>query len=338
MSQREANDTKHSFLILGANSFSGASFVRHLRKKNCTVIATSRSKQPDHAFVPYLWDKNGQDIIFERLDLNSEDDSLENILDKYTPTHVVNFAAQSMVGESWLHPQDWMRTNVYSTVRLHETLRNYKNLRKYVQVTTPEVYGSTEGWVSEHRNFNPSTPYAVSRAASDMSLQTYIDRYDFPAVMTRAANVFGSGQQLYRIIPRTILAAMTGEVLTLDGGGASTRVFTHIDDVCDATYRVAVHGTNGETYHISGTNLISIRDCVKLIFNVMEVSFEKLVEVGPERPGKDGSYKLDSSKIRAELGWSDTVLLEDGIKTTIQWLAQFKNKLDHLPKTYSHKP
>ena len=126
------------------------------------------------------------------------------------PTHVVNFAAQSMVGESWLHPDHWMMTNVVSAVRLHDLLRNYDGLERYVHVTTPEVYGSTDGWVTEDAPFNPSTPYAVSRAAGDMSLRTYFANYQFPVVFTRAANVYGPGQQLYRIVPRTIVAAMGG--------------------------------------------------------------------------------------------------------------------------------
>ena len=110
-----------------------------------------------------------------------------------------------MVGESWLNPDHWMMTNVVSTVRLHDRLRSFDFLERYVHVTTPEVYGSTEGWVREDAPFNPSTPYAVSRAAGDMSLRTYFATYGFPVVFTRAANVYGPGQQLYRIIPRTIL-------------------------------------------------------------------------------------------------------------------------------------
>ena len=185
------------------------------------------------------------------------------MLKREKPTHVVNFAAQSMVGESWINPDHWMMTNVVSTVRLHEPLRRYDGLQRYVHVTTPEVYGSTEGWVREDHPFSPSTPYAVSRAAGDLSLRTYHQTYDFPVLFTRAANVYGPGQQLYRIIPRTILAAIGGQKLRLDGGGVSVRVFIHMRDVADATLRIALGGRVGESYHISGYELVSIRQLVK---------------------------------------------------------------------------
>ncbi len=227
------------YLILGSNSFSGATFADHLAAAGHDVIATSRSDEPHEALLPYKWQKRPGRVRFRRIDLNHDLDALKSLLAAERPTHVVNFAAQSMVGESWLHPDHWMMTNVVSAVRLHDLLRNYDALERYVHVTTPEVYGSTEGWIREDAPFNPSTPYAVSRAAADMSLRTYFANYQFPVVFTRAANVYGPGQQLYRIVPRTIVAAMTGQKLRLDGGGQSVRVFIHMSDVagCDAQDR-----------------------------------------------------------------------------------------------------
>src|SRR5207237_10499262 len=159
---------------------------------------------------------------------------------------------KSIVGASGPSAGAWVTTNVGSAVRVHELLRNYDGLQRYVHVTTPEVYGSTDGWVTESAPFNPSTPYAVSRAAADMSLRTYFANYKFPVVFTRAANVYGPGQQLYRIVPRTIVAAMGGQKLRLDGGGKSVRVFIHMTDVSDATLKIARTGRPGDSYHISG--------------------------------------------------------------------------------------
>ncbi|MDU6748286.1 MAG: SDR family oxidoreductase, partial [Bradyrhizobium sp.] len=153
------------YLILGSNSFSGATFVDFLAAAGHDVIATSRSDEPHEAFLPYKWQKRPGNVRFKRVDLNHDLDALKALLAAERPTHVVNFAAQSMVGESWLYPDHWMMTNVVSAVRLHDILRNYDGLDRYVHVTTPEVYGSTEGWVREDAAFNPSTPYAVSRAA-----------------------------------------------------------------------------------------------------------------------------------------------------------------------------
>src|ERR1700720_346189 len=221
---------QEKYLILGSNSFSGATFADFLAAEGHDVLATSRSDESHQAFLPYKWQERPGRVRFKRIDLNHDLDGLKALLGTERPTHIVNFAAQSMVGESWLHPDHWMMTNVVSTVRLHELLRKYDRLERYVHVTTPEVYGSTEGWVCEDTPFNPSTPYAVSRAAGDMSLKTYFANYQFPVVFTRAANVYGPGQQLYRIVPRTILAAMGGQKFRLDGGGKSVPVFIPMRD------------------------------------------------------------------------------------------------------------
>lgn len=275
---------------------------------------------------------------FEQVDINHDLDALDALLKREKPTHVVNFAAQSMVGQSWDHPDDWMRTNVVSTVRLHNLLRAYNGLERYVHVTTPEVYGSTEGWVREDCPYAPSTPYAVSRAAGDMSLKTYTDNFGFPAVSTRAANVYGPGQQLYRIVPRTIYAVTAGQKLRLDGGGKSVRVFIHMTDVSDATLKVALHGATGHCYHISGYELISIRELVEMVLEALGASFENHVEMGPERPGKDTAYMLDTFKIRTELGWRDKISLREGVEDTIAWAKRFEAVLPDLPSQYVHKP
>lgn len=325
------------FLVLGSNSFSGASFVDYLATQGHDVLATSRSQEPHEALLPYKWQKRPGAVRFERIDINNDLAALDALMKAEKPTHVVNFAAQSMVGESWLYPDHWMMTNVVSTVRLHELLRKADHLERYVHVTTPEVYGSTEGWVKEDTPFNPSTPYAVSRAAGDMSLQTYFANYEFPVLFTRAANVYGPGQQLYRIVPRTILAAISGQKLRLDGGGKSVRVFIHMTDVSDATLRIATSGTLGETYHISGYELVSIRTLVEMILARLGKRFEDCVEIGPERPGKDTAYTLDSVKIRTELGWRDRISLGEGIDDVIAWARRFEPALDQLPSRYEHK-
>jgi len=329
---------REKYLILGSNSFSGATFADFLAAGGHDVIATSRSDEPHDAFLPYKWQKRPGNVRFKRIDLNHDLDALKALLAAERPTHVVNFAAQSMVGESWLYPDHWMMTNVVSAVRLHDLLRNYDGLERYVHVTTPEAYGSTEGWVKEDAPFNPSTPYAVSRAAGDMSLRTYFANYQFPVVFTRAANVYGPGQQLYRIVPRTIVAAMTGQKLKLDGGGKSIRVFIHMTDVSVATLKIASKGTLGDTYHISGYELVSIRTLVEMILARLGKSFEDCVEIGPERPGKDTAYTLDSFKLRTELGWRDTLSLEQGIDDVIAWANRFEGDMAKLPTKYDHKP
>ena len=302
------------------------------------VIGASRSPEPHRAFLPYTWTGRPGTFRFFRHDLNRDLDALMDLIHREQPAWVVNFAAQGMVAESWKNPDHWFMTNVVSSVRLHERLRHCAFLKKYVHVTTPEVYGSTSGFIGEHAPFNPSTPYAVSRAAADMSLKTFFAAYGFPVVFTRAANVFGPGQRLYRIIPRTILFIKLGRKLQLHGGGLSERSFIHIRDVADATARLMRDGAPGDAYHISTRRIISVRDLVQTICQRMNARFEDCVEVVGERLGKDASYQLDSSKLRTQLGWQDRIPLEQGIDETIAWVDRWLDDLKSQPFDYLHKP
>ena len=325
-----------SVVVLGSNSFSGASFVDYLLNQEQKVIGTSRSKEPIDAMLPYKWHDH-QNFNFHQLDLNQDLNKIVDLIHTEKPEYVVNFAAQSMVGESWQNPDHWFMTNVVSTIKLHDALRKLDFLKRYVHISTPEVYGSCEGFVKEDFPFNPSTPYAVSRAAADMSLRTFRAAYEFPVIITRAANVYGPGQQLYRIIPRTILFILLGKKIELHGGGSSTRSFIHIRDVSDATWKIAQHGINGDTYHISTDEVISIRDLVAKICTKLGARLEDYVEIVGERLGKDSAYHLDSTKVRRELGWADQIKLDAGIDECISWVQGKLDALRNVPINYIHK-
>ena len=327
----------NTIFVIGSNSFSGASFVNFALNKGERVIGISRSNEANPEFLPYKW-QDYYNFTFHQLDLNKDLPAIASIIHEIKPAYVVNFAAQSMVGESWANPGDWFATNVVSTIKFHDELRKCNFLRRYVHISTPEVYGSCDGFVKEDFPFNPSTPYAVSRAAADMSLKTFSDTYNFPVVTTRAANVYGPGQQLYRIIPRTILFIMLGRKLQLHGGGASTRSFIHMRDVSDATWRVMEGGKNGDTYHISTNDVISIRDLVAQICTRLNVQFEDHVEMVGERLGKDSAYHLESSKVRTELNWQNRTSLAQGVDECITWVRDNFKVLKASPYDYVHKP
>jgi len=323
--------------VIGSNSFSGASFVSYLLDQGVRVVGTSRSPEPDASLLPYKW-SDYSNFQFHQLDLNKHLTEIIQLISDTRSEYVVNFAAQSMVGESWHHPADWFMTNAVSTVKLHDELRKLSFLQRYVHISTPEVYGSCSGFVKEDFPFNPSTPYAVSRAAADMSLRTFHATYNFPVVTTRAANVYGPGQQLYRIIPRTILFILLGRKLQLHGGGESTRSFIHMRDVSDATWRIAQNGRSGGTYHISTNEVISIRTLVEKICIRLGVRFEDHVEIVGERLGKDSAYHLDSTKVREELGWQEQVSFEKGLEDCVRWVQDNFDALKAQPYDYIHKP
>ena len=326
------------FLVIGSNSFSGASFVEFLLARGDDVIGISRSPEPHRAFLPYRWSGRDQKFRFHQLDLNRDLDAIMDLIGRTRPAHVVNFAAQSMVAESWLYPDQWYQTNVVANVKLHEKIRQFPFLKKYVHVSTPEVYGNCGGNVTETAPFNPSTPYAASRAACDLRLLTFFKNYQFPVVFTRAANVYGPGQQLYRIVPRTIFFIKTGRQLQLHGGGRSVRSFIHARDVAEGTWRVAHHGVPGEAYHFSTDLYVSIRELVERICARLRVNFRDVVEVVGDRPGKDAAYLLDSSKAQKTLGWKDSISLDQGIDETIGWITDNLEELKRQPSDYIHKP
>lgn len=325
-------------LVIGSSSFSGASFSHWMLEKGWKVWGAARKNVLLSTFLPYLSSNNVQHFTPFNFDLNNKHDIArltEEVRDNQIE-FIVNFAAQGMVAQSWNAPADWYQTNVVGQVLLHDELRKLK-LEKYVHVTTPEVYGSTIGWIQEDHVFAPSTPYAVSRAACDLHLKSFFDAYRFPVVFTRAANVYGPSQQLYRIIPVAMLSAKLGETMELHGGGSSARSFIHIDDVSAATYKVMLNGVEGETYHISTNNLISIRELVEKIFEDNSSNFSKYVKIVEERLGKDDVYSLNSSKIRKELGWQDKISLDYGLEDTNNWIEENLTLLETLPRHYIHK-
>ncbi|HLB34116.1 MAG TPA: GDP-mannose 4,6-dehydratase [Chthoniobacterales bacterium] len=325
-------------VVIGSNCFSGSHFVNYCLAQGLDVLGISRSIPPALPFLPYLWNgTSAANFKFEQLDLNHHTDQIAATIHSYHPDYVVNFAAQGMVAESWIHPEHWYQTNVVANVKLHDQLRHFSFLKKYVHVSTPEVYGTCQGNVLETTAFNPSTPYAASRAACEMHLNTFFKNYRFPVVFTRAANVYGPGQQLYRIIPRTILSILLGKKIPLHGGGHSVRAFIPISDVASGTLKVARLGIPGEGYHFSTDRFISIRDLVTMICHRMGASFDTTVTIVDDRPGKDAAYLLDSTKSKKELDWRPSIELEQGLDEVIAWAKRWLSELENQPSEYIHK-
>ena len=329
--------TPSPILVLASNSFSGSSFVDHLLTAGYKVIGVSRSVEISPVFSLYKNNKNIKNFTFKQVDLNKDLKTITKIISKHQVEFIFNFAAQSMVAQSWDSPEDWYQTNVVSLSLLGDLLIKEKSIKKFVHFTTPEVYGSTSGWLKESFNFAPSTPYAISRAAGDWHLKALFENYGFPVIFTRAANVYGPGQQLYRIIPKTILSALTGKKLLLHGGGKSIRSFIHINDVSTALTAIMNTGEVGQSYHISTNEMISIFDLVQELASLLGVEVDDLIEQGPERAGKDFAYQLSSEKIRNELGWCDQVTLGKGLEDTLAWAKSNLDTLKALPDTYEHK-
>jgi dTDP-glucose 4,6-dehydratase len=220
------------FLVVGASSFYGSSFCDYLETKGVEVYKASL-----------------RDWVPGRL-LECE------------PDYVVNFAAANIVAESWDKTTEYINCNVRDHTTLFRVLSESK-IKKYVHVSTPESYGSTEGWVDEtYATWSPSTPYAVTRAAGDMMAMAYHRAFKLPVVITRTANIYGPKQPDHRLIPFAIKKLKNGESVPLHGGGNSLRCFVHIKDACAATYLAATQGSAGQTYHISSETPVTVANVV----------------------------------------------------------------------------
>jgi dTDP-glucose 4,6-dehydratase len=324
--------------VLGSNSFAGASLIKRLLDDGADVIGFNRSPEGSApVFLQYRWAAAPGCYRFIKADINHDLDSVIETLREFGPSIVADFAGQGMVAESWQNPDQWYTTNIVAKVRLHDALRKLEGLERYIRVSTPEVYGSNETLLKETWSFNPSTPYAVSHAAIDMSLRAFHQRYGFPVVFTRFANFYGPGQQLYRIIPRTIIYALLNRKLQLHGGGKAVRAFIYGSDVADGIVRCMTNGEPGEIYHFSPEDFHTIRDVVTSIINHLNMDFDSLVEVAPDRPSKDQAYLMDSSRARTELGWVPNVDLQRGIAKTAEWIAANLAEIKTLPLDYIHK-
>jgi dTDP-glucose 4,6-dehydratase len=323
--------------ILGSNSFSGSYFIDYLLKKKKKIVGISRSKEKNKIFLTYKNSKLIKNFKFYRLNINNDLSKILNLIKKFKPDYIFNFAAQGMVEESWLYPYDWYLTNTLTQIKFLEEIKFLKFIKKYIQFSTPEVYGNCKNKIRENNFFNPSTPYANSRACADIHLLNLYKNYNFPAIITRTANVYGESQDIYRIVPKTIFSLIFNKKIYLDGEGKSVRSFIHIQDVCDALFKIMKKGIIGDTYHISTNKFISIQNLCNKICYKIKGNPKNIVLQKKDRMGKDQCYKLSSDKIRSKLYWKENISLEDGLEKTVFWFMNNLKKIAEKDLTYNHK-
>lgn len=323
--------------VIGSNSFSGSHFVNHLLEEtDYDLIGISRSPEYDPLFLPYKRNEKGR-FQFMQGNINSELERIISTLKEEGVEYIVNFAAQGMVEQSWDDPVQWFKTNTLGIVGLTNRLRKeMPNLRKYVQVSTPEVYGSCRE-ITEKSDLNPSTPYATSKLAGDMFIQNIAKQFGFPGVFTRTANVYGSCQQLFRIIPRSIIYIKLGKTIELHGGGEAIRSFIHIKDVCNGTLRVMEDGKPRDIYHFSSDSSQSIKSLVGKLCQKLGQDFSSATEVADERIGQDAEYIINSNKARKEFGWFPKISLDDGLQQCIDWVNNNWDIIKRQSLEYIHK-
>jgi dTDP-glucose 4,6-dehydratase len=329
---------KQKVVVIGSNSFSGSDFVDLLLENGrYEVVGISRSPEKSPLFLPYKSHVQAY-FKFYRMDMNKDMSRIIQLIESFEPDHVVNFAAQSEVAPSWKNPGQWYQTNAVALTELIHVLKDFKFLKRYVHISSPEVYGTCEGVVKEDAPMNPSTPYAASKAAGDMSLFTYVKNYNFPLVMIRSTNVYGAHQQLFKIIPRSVIYIKMGKTIELHGGGQAVKSYIHIRDISRGELAAMENGKPGEIYHLSPDEGITVKDVVRIICEKMKVPFDKAAKTVEERLGQDAAYVIDSTRARNEFGWKPTISMEDGLSGVVNWIEQGWDEIKKQPLEYIHKP
>jgi dTDP-glucose 4,6-dehydratase len=325
---------KKRAVVLGVNSFSGNAYTNFLLKKDYKILSFSRSDIEKNYYLRF--DKSNKNFKFYKKDINKDLRFIIETIKKFKPSFIINYAAQSMVGESWQNPEDWLKTNSYSLPIFYNEIFKLDTKSRIVHISTPEVYGDNKNKIYENDIYHPSTPYALSRVTADQYLKIMNKFKKLDYVSVRAANVYGECQKLYRIIPKTIFACLSNEKLFLHGGGKSIRSFIHIDDVSSATYSAMTKGKSGEIFHITTEKMVSIRSLVQMICNKLNKDFKSIVKITEDRVGKDSSYNLSNRKIK-KFGWKPKIELSEGLDRVIEWIQNNKSNFKKNELNYRHK-
>lgn len=329
---------KKRVAVIGSNSFSGSDFIDLLLEVGkYSVVGISRSPEKSALFLPYKRHKNA-DFKFYQLDLNKDMSAIIALIDFFKPDYIINFASQSEVAPSWENPGQWFQTNAVAITELAHNLNDRKFLKKYVHISSPEVYGRCVGTVKEDAPLNPSTPYAASKAAGDLSLFTFFKNCNFPLVMIRSTNVYGAHQQLFKIIPRSIIYIKLGKTIELHGAGWAVKSYIHIRDVSRGELLAIEEGRIRSIYHLSPDKGVAIRDVVEIICRKMKVDFNNATKIVNERLGQDAAYVIDSSLARKEFNWLPRISFEEGISEVIGWVEDNWEQIQMEPLEYIHKP
>jgi dTDP-glucose 4,6-dehydratase len=261
-------------------------------------------------------------------------DLLLELLDKEKPEVIVNFAAQGEGAVSWKHSWRFFETNSMALARLSEELMKRDWLERFIQIGTSEMYGSVSHATKEDEPIKPSSPYAASKVAFDMYLESVHKYLKFPMNVIRPSNAYCSGQLLHRIIPKTIWCGLFGKKLPLHGGGRAEKSYLHARDLGRAIHMVAEKAPLGVIYTAGPAQPTSIREVVERTAAAMGLKLEDVAEVGPDRLGQDSRYWLDSSRIKEQLGWEPQIGWDEGLAEMVAWGNKYKDQLKDWPTDY----
>ena len=261
-------------------------------------------------------------------------DLLMEVLDREQPEVIINFAAQGEGAVSWKHSWRFFETNSMGLARLTEELMARPWLERFIQIGTSEMYGSVDHAAAEDEPIKPSSPYAASKVAFDMYLDSVHKYLGFPMNIVRPSNAYCPGQLLHRVIPKAVWCGLTGNVMPLHGGGRAEKSYIHARDLGRAIYLVSESAPLGVTYNAGPAQPTSIREVVERTASALGVPFEQLCEVSDDRLGQDSRYWLDSSRIKNDLGWEPEIGWDEGLAEMVDWGREYLSQIRDVSTDY----
>ena len=302
-------------LVTGGLGFIGSNFILKIlneKQKNSVVNVDAELFGSNHQNLESI--KNHENYRFVKGNITNRH-LMEDLISECDA--VVNFAAESFVDRSIADANPFLVSNIRGTFTILDIIKEQK--KRLVQISTDEVFGSLKSTsAKENSRFNPSSPYAATKAAAELLVNSYIVTYDCDCVITRCTNNYGSRQFPEKLIPKTLILASQNKKVPIYGEGKNIRDWIFVDDHCEAVYKVLLRGKSGESYNISANNEVDNLTIVKKILGILDKP-QDLIKSVEDRPGHDFRYSLDSSKVRSELNWSENTNFDDGLKKTVDW-------------------
>jgi dTDP-glucose 4,6-dehydratase len=318
------------YLLLGGAGVFALHTAKFLleQKETELVVCVGRNTVKNPAFNLNIGN-NDKRYIFKPCHIVYEQDFLFEYLEEYKPDFVINFAALAYA-TSWDKSFRYYDTNVTAVSKICEFLSNKSYLKKFLQIGTSELYGPVSEPVDENYPINPTSPYSISKLAADMHLETMFKVRKFPMNIIRPSNGYGSGQLLYRIVPKSAYLILKGEKFPLEGGGRVKKSFMHCRDIARAIYMILHKGKMGEIYNAGVDQPISMREIVEKVAKCLDKNFDDVVNITEGRLGEDAQYWLSSKKLFNDTGWKPEISIDEGIKETVDWVKNnmnnFKNE------------
>ena len=301
-------------LVTGGLGFIGSNFILKLLEHDDIKITNVDAELfgSDHRNLSVL--KNSKKYNFVKGNISNKK-LMEEQISKCDA--IVNFAAESHVDRSINDANPFLVSNIRGAFTILDIITKQK--KRMIQISTDEVFGSLEkGTADEQSKFNPSSPYAATKAAAELLINSYITTFNSDVIITRCTNNFGPRQFPEKLIPKTIILANNDMKIPIYGTGKNIRDWIFVDDHCNAVNMALLKGNSGESYNISANNEIDNITIVKKILAIMNKS-EDLIEFVEDRPGHDFRYSMTSRKISNELGWKQESNFDEGLKKTVEW-------------------